>query len=123
MLEYLILSIILILVIALMVFRKNPYVKKYWRISLILIPFAILIILKIISDLKRQKPSTGGQPTGNLEGQIQEIKEQITDIQIETTAEVAVAKTKNEEMIKKLEEIKNISDRAERRRRLIALIG
>ena len=123
MLEYLILSIILILVIILIIFRKNPYVKKYWRISLILIPFAILIILKIISDLKRPKPSTGGQPTGNLEGQIQEIKEQIIDIQIETTAEVAVAKTKNEEMIKKLEEAKAITDRAERRRRLMDIIG
>jgi hypothetical protein len=34
-----------------------------------------------------------------------------------------VAKTKNEEMIKKLEEAKAITDRAERRRRLMDIIG
>lgn len=124
-LEIMLLVVVLAVFAVLYAFRKNTYVKKYWKLSLVLIPFVIFLILKIISDIRRPKPTpgTGGQPSGGLEGKVQELKDQMVDIQLESSAEIAVAKAKNEEMVKKLEEVKTIADRSERRRRLIAIIG
>ncbi len=120
------LAVIVSFFIALVIFRKNPFVQMYWKYSLILLPFVIFLVLKIISDLSRPRENTGGtaQPSGSgLEGKVTELREQMTDIQIETAAAVAVAKTKDEELIKRLEAAKKITDRDARRHALINING
>ena len=122
--EILSLCVIALLVVLMVIFRKNPIVKKYWRYALILIPLVILIILKIIMDIKNKGRTTNtDQRSEDLANNIQEIHEKIKDIQMESKAEIAVAKAKNDVVIKELEEVKKIPDRAERRKRLAAMIG
>jgi energy-coupling factor transporter transmembrane protein EcfT len=116
--------VIALLVVLMVIFRKNLIVKKYWRYALILIPLVILIILKIIMDIKNKGRTTNtDQRSEDLANNIQEIHEKIKDIQMESKAEIAVAKAKNDVVIKELEEVKKIPDRAERRKRLAAMIG
>jgi uncharacterized membrane protein YeiB len=123
--EYLVLGAIAVLVILMVIFRNNPMVKLYWKYALILLPLVVLLILKIINDAKNKAVGSGTAPTkpDPLATQIQSIKDDLVEAQMTSAVEIAVAKTKNEETIKKLEEIKNIPDKAERRRRLAALIG
>jgi len=122
--EILSLCVIALLVVLMVIFRKNLIVKKYWRYALILIPLVILIILKIIMDIKNKGRTTNtDQRSEDLANNIQEIHEKIKDIQMESKAEIAVAKAKNDVVIKELEEVKKIPDRAERRKRLAAMIG
>jgi hypothetical protein len=124
--EYAALAVIAIFVILLIIFRKNPYVKKYWMYSLILAPLIFLIVLKIITDIKNRNNSGGGGLTvkpDDLSHKINELKEDLIDAQMYATAEIAAAKTKNEAVIKELEEVKKISNRTERRKRYAAMIG
>jgi uncharacterized membrane protein len=123
--EYLVLGAIATLVVVMVIFRKNPVVKLYWKYSLILLPLVILIVLKIISDIKN-KPTTGGtSPTkpDPLATQIGDLKDSLVEAQMTSAVEISAAKEKNNETIKQLEEIKKIPDKAERIKRLAAMIG
>jgi glucan phosphoethanolaminetransferase (alkaline phosphatase superfamily) len=116
--------VVVLLVVLMVIFRKNPIVKKYWKYSLLLAPLVILVILKIIMDIKNKgREATTNQRSEDLSNNIQEIRERIVDVQMESKAEIAVAKAKNDVVIKELEEVKKIPDRAERRKRLAAMIG
>ena len=126
-LEWLALIGIAIVVVLLVVFRNTEFVKKNWKYFLILAPLIILIILKIVSAPKKkgdQVPSSGGNtPDGDLERNIGKLRDKLEEVQMETAIEISAAKTKNEEVIKQLEEVKNIEDKTERRKRLAAMIG
>ena len=67
--EWVGLGVIAIIVALLIVFRKNPFVKKYWKYALILIPAAIILILVIIN--KRQGGGTDPNKPDPLSGAIQ----------------------------------------------------
>jgi glucan phosphoethanolaminetransferase (alkaline phosphatase superfamily) len=124
--EYVALAVIALIATILIIFRKNPYVKKYWAYSLILAPLVILIVLKIITDIQNRKTTGGGAPAtkpDNLGQQINNLKDDLIDAQMHATAEIAAAKAKNEAVLKELEEVKKITDRSERRKRYAALIG
>jgi hypothetical protein len=129
--ELLALIISIILIIVLIVFRKTSFVKKTWKYSLILAPLIIFLILKILSGRKSSASGNGGSSTGNtkskesdnLEIKIGKLNERLQEVQQEVAIEVSAAKTKNEEKIKELEEVKKIEDKKERRRRLADLVG
>lgn len=122
--EILSLCVVVLLVVLMVTFRKNPIVKKYWKYSLLLAPLVILIILKIIMDIKNKgRETTTNQRSEDLSNNIQETRERIMDVQMECKAEIAVAKAKNDVVIKELEKVKKIPDRAERRKRLASMIG
>ena len=122
--EILALSVIAVVIVLLVVLRKNPYVRRYWKYSLVLLPLVVLIVLKIIMDIKnRGKLGTDDDEVSGLQNKITEIKEDMHDVQMETAIEISAAKTKNEEVLKTLEEVKNIPDKQERRRRLADMIG
>jgi len=123
--EYLALGAVAILVILMIIFRKNPIVKLYWKYSLILIPLVVLIILKIVTD-SRNRTNTGTTDPVKpdpLATKIKDIKDELVEAQMTTAIEVSAAKAKNNETLKKLEEVTKIPDKAERRRQLAAMIG
>ena len=118
------LIIIVVIVILSIIFRKNPFVKKYWKYLLILIPGALVLILKIIQDMTvKQKEGQVQVPGSATQAHIQEIKDQVTEAQTVAKVEAAVAKTKNDETMAKLKEVQAIEDDRERRRQLAAMIG
>ena len=115
---------ILTITILAIIFRKTSFVKKYWAYLLILIPGAIVLTLKVIQDYTT-KPKTDdqGQQASAVKDQVQEIKEQITEVQTVAKIEAAVAKAKNDATMQELKEVQAIEDGRERRRRLAAMIG
>lgn len=123
--EWLALFGIAVIAVLLIVFRNTTFVKANWKYFLILAPLAILIILKIISGRKDpgSTPVSGDAPNDDLEKNMEKLKDKLQEVQMETAIEVSAAKTKNEEVIKQLEEIKKIEDTSERRKRLAAMIG
>ena len=115
---------IMTIVILAVIFRNTPLVKKYWKYLLILIPAAIILILKVIQDTKNKKTENQTQATANAtQTYIQEIKEQITEVQTVAKVEAAIAKTKNDETMQDLKEVQAIKDDRERRRKLAEMIG
>jgi glucan phosphoethanolaminetransferase (alkaline phosphatase superfamily) len=113
---------IVTIAVLLIVFRKNPYVKKYWKYALILIPAAIILILVIIN--KRQGDTgTGSTNPDPLGGAIQDIKDDLQEANLTAAVEVSAAKEKNKETLDKLAEIKNLDDKRERLKRLAELVG
>ena len=85
----------------------------------------ILIILKIINGRKNSGGTTSSatEKDEELENRMEKLQDKLQDVQMETAIEISAAKTKNEEVIKKLEEIKKIEDKTERRKQLAAMIG
>jgi len=123
--EYLALGAVAVLVILMIIFRKNPIVKLYWKYSLILIPLVALIILKIVTD-SRNKTNTGTTDPAKpdpLAVKIEDIKEELVEAQMTAAIEVSAAKAKSNETLKKLEEVTKITDKAERRRQIAAMVG
>jgi len=123
--EYLALGAVAILVILMIIFRKNPIVRLYWKYSLILIPLVVLIILKIVTDFRNRTNMGTTDPVkpDPLAMKIKDIKDELVEAQMTTAIEVSAAKAKNNETLKKLEEVTKIPDKAERRRQLAAMIG
>jgi glucan phosphoethanolaminetransferase (alkaline phosphatase superfamily) len=126
-LEWVALIGIAIVVVLLVIFRKTKFVRKNWKYFLILAPLVVMIILRIMSGIKKKddtKTSSGNdQASDDLDKDIEKLKDKLEEVQMETAIEVSAAKTKNEEVLKKLEEIKKIEDTSERRKRLAAMIG
>ena len=118
------LILIIIVAVLLVVFRKNLYVKKYWKYALILAPGAVLLLIRLLMIWKEKKQtaadSAGAQTLSNT---IAKISKDIKETQLTSAVEVAVAKTKSAETIQKLEEIKKISDQDEKIKQLAALVG
>jgi hypothetical protein len=87
---------------------------------------AVFLVLKIITDSKGKndtKSPSGDKPNDNLGKSIEVLKDKLEEVQMESAIEISAAKTKNENTIKQLEEIKQIEDKSERRKRLAAMIG
>lgn len=124
--EWLALVGIAIIMVLLVIFRNTEFVKKNWKYFIILAPLVLMIVLRIMAGSKKKDdsvPSSGSSSSEGLEKSIEKLKDKLGEVQMETAIEVSAAKTKNEEVIKKLEEIKKIEDTTERRKRLAAMIG
>jgi predicted nucleic acid-binding Zn-ribbon protein len=103
-------------------FRKNPYVKRYWKYSLILLPAVFLIIIRLVN--KRKDNAGSSQSTNqNLSGTIEKIKDDLQETHLETAVEVSAARAKSAEKIRELKKVKEIPDQKERLRRLADMIG
>lgn len=116
------LLVLLSLGVILIVFRNNVYVKKYWKFGLVLIPGILLLVLKIIMTIQ-QKNQSGTIQQDPVKDQILDIKEKIQEINMTTKVEAAIAKEQNDEKMKELQEVQNIPDDRERRKRLAQMIG
>jgi len=119
--EYVAFAVAALMVILMIIFRKNPIVKKYWKYGLIFIPLIFLIILRIIN--KRKVPSTGESNKDPLRSKIEDLKDSLQEVNLEAAVEVSAAKEKNKQMIERLKEIKKIPEKKERIRRLADLVG
>jgi glucan phosphoethanolaminetransferase (alkaline phosphatase superfamily) len=118
------LILIILLVALLVVFRKNPYVKKYWKYSLILAPGVIVILLRLLLIWKEKKQTTADNAGAKtLSNTIAQISKDIKETQLTSAVEVAIAKTKSADTIQKLEEIKKVTDQDEKIKQLAALVG
>lgn len=111
---------VIALIASLIVFRKEPHVKKYWAYVLILIPLLILIIIKKLAV--KPAPNTPYAPNP-LATKVQDLKDNLAEAQLVSAVEISAAKTKNEAVIEKLEAVKKIDDPSERRKQLASLIG
>lgn len=120
--EWIVLVAVAILAVVLFCFRKNPYVKRYWKYSLILLPAVFIIILRLVN---RRKDNTGNNPEKDkaLAGTIEKIKDDLQETHLETAIEISAAKAKSSEKIKELEKIKQEPDQKKRIERLAGMIG
>jgi len=118
--EWLALAAILAVAIVIGVTWKNPITRRYWKYGLILLPAVIVIIVSLIN---KRRGSAETEHAGALRGAIDDIKDDLHGVQMETAIEVSAAKAKNAVKIEELKEVKKISDKAERRKRLAAMMG
>lgn len=122
--EIVALVLVAILVVVLVIFRKNPYVKKYWKYALILLPGVLLIALRLIliwQESKRTTADTNSAKT--LNNTINGIKSSIQEANLTSAVEVTIAKTNSADTIKQLEDIKSIPDQDQRIQKLAQMIG
>lgn len=123
-LELIALLSIIVVIALLIVFRKNPIVKKYWRYSLILAPGLVLVLVRVLTLWKVKKQAAADDAKAKTLGNaITQISKDIKEVQLTSAVEVAIAKTKSSETIQKLEEIKKVTDQDEKIRQLAALVG
>lgn len=123
-LELIALISIIVIIALLIVFRKNPIVKKYWRYSLILAPGLVLVLVRVLTLWKVKKQAAADDAKAKTLGNaITQISKDIKEVQLTSAVEVAIAKTKSSETIQKLEEIKKVTDQDEKIRQLAALVG
>jgi len=104
------------------VFRKNPFVEKYWRYALILIPAAVIIILILVNKRRGASSLQQGQSDA-LAGAISKIRDDLTEANHIVAIKTAAAKTEQAQVVKKLEEIKQIEDQKERLKQLAEMLG
>jgi len=122
--ELLTLFFVVVFVVIMIAMSKNPYVKKYWKYSLILVPGVLLIIFRIILVWREKKQTSADSKADNtLISAMDNIKKDIQEAQLTSSVEVAVAKTKSAEMIKALEAVKKIEDKDERIKKLAEMVG
>lgn len=120
--ELLGLIIIAIIGVLLFLFRKNPFVEKYWKYALILIPAAVILILIIVNKRKGNQSQQQSQADA-LAGAISKIRDDLTETNHIAAIKTAVAKEDQAQVIKKLEEIKQVDDQKERLKQLAAMLG
>lgn len=122
--EIIVLAVAATVAILLFVFKENPYVKKYWKYSLILLPALLIVAIKVINTRKetnKDKDITNSATALNVA--ISEIKEDLNEAKITAAVEVTAAKTKDAVKIEELKEVIAIKNKSERRKKLAALIG
>lgn len=114
----------LFLVVLMFLFRKNPYVKKYWKVTLILIPAVAMVVLKVLKNSRNSKTEKDLQDGADeLAVTIAKVKDDLTEVNLTTAVEVTIAKTKDAETIKELKKVIAIPDKRERRKKLADMIG
>lgn len=119
--DVILLIAIIIIFVLLFIFRKNPFVKKYWKYALILLPAVVFLILRIIS---RSKSKDGDETKDKtLQTEITRIKEDLHEANTVAAIEVTAAKTKNKEKLEELKEVTKIKDSKSRRQRLADMMG
>lgn len=120
--EWIALAAVAVLVIVMVLFRKNPYVKRYWKYTLILLPAVAVIVIRLIN---KRKENAGSDPEADktLAVAIEKIKDDLNETHLETAIEISAAKSKSAEKIKQLEEIKQEPDQKKRIQRLAGMIG
>jgi glucan phosphoethanolaminetransferase (alkaline phosphatase superfamily) len=122
--EIVALVLVAILIVVLVIFRKNPYVKKYWKYALILAPGILLIAFRLVliwQESKRKTADTNSAKT--LNSTINDIKSSIQEANLTSAVEVTIAKTNSADTIKQLEDIKNMPDKDQRIQKLSEMIG
>jgi len=120
--EILGLIIVLIIGIMLFVFRKNPFVEKYWKYAIILVPATVVLILILVNKRKGDQGRQHGQADA-LTGAISKIRDDLTETNHIAAIKTAAAKTEQAQVVKKLEDIKQIEDQKERLKQLADMLG
>jgi glucan phosphoethanolaminetransferase (alkaline phosphatase superfamily) len=114
------LIVVSVAITLMIVFRNTLFVRKYWRYAAILLPFIILIGIKLLSSKTKQ---TNNSKKDDLSSSISNIKDQLHEANQVAAIEVSAAKEKNKEKLDQLKEATKISDSSERRKRLSELMG
>jgi len=97
-------------------------VEKYWKYALILIPAAVILILILVNKRKGDQSQQQGQADA-LAGAISKIRDDLTETNHVAAIKTAAAKQDQAQVVKKLEEIKQIEDQKERLKQLAAMLG
>lgn len=117
---------ILLVFVCVAIFWKNPYVKKYRKYTLILLPALVVIVIALILKIKGKKidQQTGGGSLGKpdlLQTTITNVSKKIEKVNLQSSIEVQAARTKNQAVVDELKKIEKISDEEEQMAQLIAL--
>lgn len=111
-----VIGIVAAVVVAVIMWR-NPKFRKYGIFALILIPGVISLFLLLF---KKKQSQTD---TSEFSSKLEDIKGSLTEVNTVADLKAKYIKEKNDESLKKLEEITNVVDKTERRKQLAALIG
>lgn len=117
--ELIIVAIFITVVILAILFRNTVVVKRYWKYLIVGLPAIILLIMNAIIKMKNSNNSNSEE---SLRDEIDKIRDKIIEEETIAAIEITAARTENEVVVKKLEEIKKIPDDRERRKRLADLI-
>ena len=122
--EWLVLGGFVTGVIALVLFRKNLYVQKYWKYTLLLLPFVVLVAFRVMSKRRQgQGDNTIPDSPNSLADDIRQIKDDLYEVNLETAAQVAAAREGSNVTIEQIESIKQMDNQQDRIKRLAALIN
>lgn len=106
------------------VFRKNAYVKKYWKYSIILLPAIVIIVLRMITNKKNSNLSHDMDESASaLSNAIRDIKDDLNEANTVAVIEISAAKAKDSAKVEQLQEVVKIKDKRERRKRLADMLG
>ena len=118
--EMILAAIAIAIIASVVLLWKKPWFKKYRRYVLIVSPVVFLIITTMVM---KRKNKDGDKKSEDLRNKIEDMKEDLKEVQMETAVEVNAARAKNQEVLNELQEVKKIEDKVERRKRLASMIG
>jgi len=112
-----IVSLLLIAIIVLMIkYRKTYFVKITWRYALILLPFILIILIKLFT---KKPPNTDD---GKFALAINDIKGKLNEAQMISAIEVTAAREDDKIKLEELKKATDIKNDAERRKALVDLM-
>lgn len=120
--EISLLALCVIIAVLLIIFRKTLIVKKYWRYALILLPFVVLVTIKIIISIKTEGTRKPTDPDPLMKS-IADLKDNLQEAHLTSVIEVSAAKAKDQATLTKLQQVTAIPDQAERTKQLTAMVG
>jgi len=118
MVSKIIVFLVFVAIIAAVVYLwNNVYFKKYRRYIVVATPVFVLIVVLMLSKKK------GPTPNAPLDVAKKKLKDDLFEAQLEASIEITAVRTKNQQMIDKLKEVKKIPDKKQRREKLAELLG
>ena len=99
-----------------------PPLKKYFKYAVIAVPgIAVLVMVLLLKTKDREGKEKKKEEA--LRDAVTDIKERLTEVNLETAIQVSAAKAKDEAKVEELKEVKKIDDRKERLKRLASMMN
>lgn len=124
--EITLLVVLSALVILAFIFRKEPWLEKYWKYFLILLPVIALLLLEVL----KKKPAPGSTGTGqsvndpnSFAGKIQEVKDSLQEANTVAQVKTEIIKQQEDKKVAELNTILQQPDASIRRKQLADLLN
>ena len=118
-----VLLLLIIATVVLYMLKDHPVLGKYWGFAVVLIPGILAILSDRVNRYKDKKDNRDLESrASSLKDRTSSIKESLQEVKTVSTIKIALAKNKNAEDLKRLEDVLSIDDEAERRKRLARMM-
>jgi len=124
--EITLLVILSALVILAFIFRKEPWLEKYWKYFLILLPVIVLLLMEVL----KKKPASGTTGAGqsvndpnSFAGKIQEVKASLQEANTVAQVKTEIIKQQEDKKVAELNTILQQPDASIRRKQLADLLN